>query len=121
MAAKLVFPFIKSSHMAGMGHLHMDQHDIVGGIVVEPRHCAEIIHIFFAFKQFLDPLLNAGSDFLQPFLVALLLVCHTYNSFPDSKMGYGVPKKKRPGTERRFLYRGAAHVIFWSLRPCLGA
>ena len=56
MAAKLVFPLVKSGYMAGMGHLHMDQHDIVGGIAVEPGHGTKIIPVVLTFKQLLDPL-----------------------------------------------------------------
>lgn len=45
--------------MAGMGHLHMDQHDIVGGIAVEPGHGAEVVKIPLTLEQVLDILFNA--------------------------------------------------------------
>ena len=79
MTAKLVFPFVESGHMGGAGHLHMDEDGIVIGIAVKPGHGAEIVRKFVALKQVLYASLNPGDDFLDPFPVAGLVICHGKN------------------------------------------
>ena len=79
MTAKLIFPLVESGHMGGAGHLHMDEDGIVIGIAVKPGHGAEIVRKFVALKQVLYASLNPGDDFLDPFPVAGLVICHGKN------------------------------------------
>lgn len=65
--------------MGGAGHLNMDEDGIVIGIVVKPGHGAEIVRKFVALKQVLYASLNPGDDFLDPFPVAGLVICHGKN------------------------------------------
>ena len=69
MALKLIFPLVVSGHQRGVRLLHIDEHGVVDGVAVEPGHHGQVAHILFALEQFLDTLLDARRDLLQPFPV----------------------------------------------------
>ena len=85
MTPELVAPFVKTGHMGSMGILQMNERDVVDRVAVKAGHHTQILHIFLAFKQLFDSLLNAFSDFPQPFLIGLLRFSHNYISFPGLK------------------------------------
>ena len=76
MAAKLIAPLVETGYLGGVRFLHMNEHYVVDGVMMESGHDAEVLHIFVALKQVFDTLLNAFGDFPQSFSVALLLICH---------------------------------------------
>ena len=82
MAAKLIAPLVETGHLSGIRFLHMNEHYVVDGVMMEPGHDAEVLHILVALKQVFDALLNALGDFPQSLSVALLLICHDLHSFP---------------------------------------
>ena len=99
----------------------MDEDGIVIGIAVKPGHGAEIVRKFVALKQVLYASLNPGDDFLDPFPVAGLFICHGKKSpffkmtphrkpkrpmrgkIPQVEVNFGPPRVKlRPWADWRF-------------------
>ena len=79
MALKLIFPLVVSGHQRGVRLLHIDEHGVVDGVAVEPGHDGQVAYILFALEQFLDTLLDARRDLLQPFPVGGF-VSHEFHS-----------------------------------------
>ena len=86
MTAKLLLPLFKAGHQRGVWLLHIDEHGVVEAVPVEPAHHGEILPVAVTFKQLRDTLLDAVSDFLQPFLIGFTfwIICHRF-SFPGTK------------------------------------
>ena len=76
MASEFVFPLVKSCHMGGVGHLHMNHDGVVYRIVMKSRHCVQIFQILFTLEQFLNAAFDFGRNLLDLLPAAGFLFCH---------------------------------------------
>ena len=115
MALKLIFPLVVPGHQRGVRLLHIDEHGVVDGVAVEPGHHGQVAHILFALEQFLDTLLDARRDLLQPFPVGRF-VSHDVHSPPYGRNFSGVfcdPLVLFLGAAVEEGVQQIAHVIFF--------
>ena len=71
MPPKLVLPLSEAGDHGGVRLLHIDQHDVVEGIVVEPGHGFQVLCVFPTGKQVFNALLDAVGNILQLFFLCL--------------------------------------------------
>ena len=68
---ELGFPFLSACHQSGIGHLGVDQYDIVQRIPVELAHGGKVVPVTVTLKQFLDSFFDASGYLFEAFFVGL--------------------------------------------------
>ena len=79
ISSEIVPPFVEAGHMSGVGLLHVDQHDVVDAVSVEPAHGGKVLPVLIRLEQLPDAGFNAVGDLFQPRFVLLgvaLFFCH---------------------------------------------
>ena len=78
IAVKLIFPGIVPSHQRSIWTLHCDQQRIIEAVIVEFRHCEQVLRIHFRSKNVLYTLFQPFRDF---FHLLFAVNCHASPPF----------------------------------------